>query len=190
MDQRDQRMDRMMEQLTRQVATLMENQNRRNPNPNSNLDREETKKESEGENYFADIPRRQQREPIEGDMQRWEAGIRTDILEFQGGLQPEEFLDWLVTVEEILEFKGVPNAKRVQLVVTRLRGRATAWWQQSPDSAHCPSFDRQASRISRFCLCPLPTAHCPTFDRRPPTPDQRWLLQVDLGVHRLVIPGQ
>ncbi|PKI41945.1 hypothetical protein CRG98_037695 [Punica granatum] len=33
-------------------------------------------------------------------------------------------------VEEVLEFKGVPDDKRVQLVATRLRGRATTWWQQ------------------------------------------------------------
>ncbi|PKI76682.1 hypothetical protein CRG98_002991 [Punica granatum] len=36
----------------------------------------------------------------------WETGLRTDIPEFQRGLQPEEFLDWLATVEEVLEFKG------------------------------------------------------------------------------------
>ncbi|PKI77047.1 hypothetical protein CRG98_002550, partial [Punica granatum] len=63
-------------------------------------------------------------------MQRWETGIRTDILEFQGGLQPEEFLDWLATVEEVLEFNGVPGTKRVQLVATQLRGRVSTWWQQ------------------------------------------------------------
>ncbi|XP_031390864.1 uncharacterized protein LOC116203312 [Punica granatum] len=123
-------MDHIMEQLTQQMATLMENQNRRNPNLNSDLDREETEEGSEGENYFADIPRRQQRGPIEEDRQRRETGIRTDIPELQGGLQPEEFLDWLRTIEEVLEFKGVPETKRVQLVATRLRGRATAWWQQ------------------------------------------------------------
>ncbi|PKI58574.1 hypothetical protein CRG98_021037 [Punica granatum] len=90
----------------------MENQNRRNPNSNSGLDREETEAESERENFFADVPRRQQRGPIEEDRQRWETGIRTDIPEFQGGLQPEEFLNWLATVEEVLEFKGVPETKR------------------------------------------------------------------------------
>ncbi|XP_031378182.1 uncharacterized protein LOC116193578 [Punica granatum] len=108
----DLRLDRMMEQLTQQVAALMENQNRRNPNSNSNIDREETEAGSERENFFADVPRRRQRDPIEEDRQRWETGIRTDIPEFQGGLQPEEFLDWLATVEEVLEFKGVPETKR------------------------------------------------------------------------------
>ncbi|XP_031387148.1 uncharacterized protein LOC116200441 [Punica granatum] len=113
--QRDQRLDRMVEQLTQQMAALMENQNQRNPNSNSDLDREETEAKSG---------------PIEEDRQRWETGIRTDIPDVQGGLEPEEFLDWLATVEEVLEFKGVLETKQVQLVATRLRGRVSAWWQQ------------------------------------------------------------
>ena len=56
--------------------------------------------------------------------------MRIKIPEFHGSLQPEEFLDWLATAEEILEFKGLPANKHVPLVAMRLRGRATAWWQQ------------------------------------------------------------
>ncbi|XP_076895084.1 uncharacterized protein LOC143547574 [Bidens hawaiensis] len=62
---------------------------------------------------------------------RWDAGIRTDILEFDGtSLDPEGFIDWLVIVEEVFEFREVPENKRVSLIATRLRGRASAWWQQ------------------------------------------------------------
>ena len=57
--------------------------------------------------------------------------MRTEIPEFHGSLQPEEFLDWLATVEEILDFKGVPKNKWVPLIATRLRGRATTWWKQT-----------------------------------------------------------
>lgn len=56
--------------------------------------------------------------------------MRTKIPEFHGSLQPEAFLDWVVTVEGILEFKGVPEDKHVPLVATRLQNRATIWWQQ------------------------------------------------------------
>ena len=56
--------------------------------------------------------------------------MRTEILKCYGSLQPEEFLDWLATVEEIINFKVVPEDKRVPLIAIRLRGRATAWWQQ------------------------------------------------------------
>ncbi|PKI45870.1 hypothetical protein CRG98_033669 [Punica granatum] len=51
---------------------------------------------------------------------RWESGMQTEILEFHGSLKPEEFLDWLATVEEILEFKGVLEDKCVPLAVIRL----------------------------------------------------------------------
>ena len=61
---------------------------------------------------------------------RWEAGLKIDIPEFHGGLKAEDFLDWLFVVEEVLEFKEVPENKRVPLVATRFRGRAAAWWQQ------------------------------------------------------------
>ena len=61
---------------------------------------------------------------------RWEAGLKIDIPEFHGGLKAEDFLDWLFAVEEVLEFKEVPENKRVSLVATRFRGRAAAWWQQ------------------------------------------------------------
>ncbi|KAK1587428.1 hypothetical protein Q3G72_012752 [Acer saccharum] len=56
--------------------------------------------------------------------------MRTEVPKCQGNLQPEEFLEWLGVVEEILEFKNVPNNSKVALVATRLRGRAAAWWQQ------------------------------------------------------------
>ena len=54
--------------------------------------------------------------------------MHTKILEFHGILRPEEFLDWLATVEKILDFKDIPENKRVPLVATRLYGRATARW--------------------------------------------------------------
>ncbi|GJU73298.1 retrovirus-related pol polyprotein from transposon TNT 1-94 [Tanacetum coccineum] len=62
---------------------------------------------------------------------RWESGMRVNILEFDGNtLNPEGFIDWLVAVEEVFEFKDVPENKRVSLIATKLRGRASAWWQQ------------------------------------------------------------
>ena len=65
---------------------------------------------------------------------KWESGFKLDIPEFKGCLQPEEFLDWVAAVEEILEFKEVPQDKRVSLVATKFRGRAAAWWQQLKQS--------------------------------------------------------
>lgn len=57
--------------------------------------------------------------PRQEDNRCWESGFKLDIPEFHGSLQPEEFLDWIGAVEEILEFKEVPDNKRVSLVATR-----------------------------------------------------------------------
>ncbi|XP_056858293.1 uncharacterized protein LOC130507621, partial [Raphanus sativus] len=60
----------------------------------------------------------------------WERSFRVDIPEFHGGLRGDELIEWLVSVEEILEFKQVPPARRVPLVAMRFRGHAAKWWKQ------------------------------------------------------------
>lgn len=53
------------------------------------------------------------------------------IPEFHGvSSSAEDFLDWLVAVEEILDFKRVPEEHRVSLVATSFRGCAAAWWNR------------------------------------------------------------
>uniref|UniRef100_A0A0D2ZVK6 Retrotransposon gag domain-containing protein n=1 Tax=Brassica oleracea var. oleracea TaxID=109376 RepID=A0A0D2ZVK6_BRAOL len=61
---------------------------------------------------------------------RWENSFKVDILEFHGGLKGDDLLDWLISVEEILEFKQVPAARQVPLVAMRFRGHAATWWKQ------------------------------------------------------------
>ncbi|XP_023638126.1 uncharacterized protein LOC17886241 [Capsella rubella] len=65
---------------------------------------------------------------------RWESGFKLDIPEFSGSLKAEEFLDWLNVVEEVLDFKQVPDDIRVSLVATRFKSRAMAWWTQLKES--------------------------------------------------------
>jgi hypothetical protein len=71
---------------------------------------------------------------VQAQTNRWESGFKLDVSEFNGGLQPEEFLDWIAAVEEVLEFKGVPKDRQVSLVATKFRGRAAVWWQQLKQS--------------------------------------------------------
>jgi len=47
--------------------------------------------------------------------------FRVEVPEFEGKLDPKEFLDWLHTVERIFEYKDIPNDKKVKLVALRLR---------------------------------------------------------------------
>ena len=51
----------------------------------------------------------------------------TEVPEFQGSLQPEEFIDWLCTTEEVMEYKGVSEEMKVPLIGTRLLGKEAAW---------------------------------------------------------------
>ena len=116
-----------MAQLTDRLAIMMGNHNRAqgNDHPEQFGDDEDM-----GEEYEEEVPHRRHRPIADDNNRHWEIGMQTEIPEFHGRLQAEEFLDWLAIVEEILEFKGVPENKRVPLVATRLRDRATAWWQQ------------------------------------------------------------
>nr|GEY10658.1 putative reverse transcriptase domain-containing protein [Tanacetum cinerariifolium] len=62
------------------------------------------------------------------DNRRWESGMRVNIPDFNGDtLNPKGFIDWLVVVKEVFEFKEVPENKRVSLIATKLRGRAFPW---------------------------------------------------------------
>ncbi|KAI9165828.1 hypothetical protein LWI28_021216 [Acer negundo] len=122
-------LEQQVVQLTEQLATMRANQNQnpfQNLNPETGGDSDE-EEESDEEN---EIPQSRRRVLEANDNRRWESGMRTEVPEFQGSLQPEEFLEWVGIVEEILEFKKVPERENVALVSTRFRGRAAAWWQQ------------------------------------------------------------
>ncbi|GJW19099.1 putative nucleotidyltransferase, ribonuclease H [Tanacetum coccineum] len=57
--------------------------------------------------------------------------MRFNIHDFAGDtLIPKGFIDWLVAVKEVFEFKEVPENKRVSLIATKLCDRASTWWQQ------------------------------------------------------------
>ncbi|KAI3709992.1 hypothetical protein L2E82_39765 [Cichorium intybus] len=129
----DERIDHVVDQLTERMTALLDGRESDRRSRGSVIE----STEDEGEDFDARPPtRRTPRWNDKSDDRRWEAGLKTDIPEFHGNLQAEEFLDWLATTEEILEFRGVPDERRVSLIATRLRGRATAWWQQLKLTRH------------------------------------------------------
>jgi hypothetical protein len=88
--------------------------------------------ENEYGNPFAKHGVRRHQPLVQAQANRWESCFKLDIPKFNGGLQPEEFLNWIAAV--LLDFKGVPEDRRVSLVATKFRGRAIAWWQQLKQS--------------------------------------------------------
>ncbi|XP_028551072.1 uncharacterized protein LOC110094610 [Dendrobium catenatum] len=59
-----------------------------------------------------------------------------DIPFFDGKLHIEDFLDWERAVETFFEYMDVPRDKQVKYVACRLRGGASAWWQQLLQTRH------------------------------------------------------
>ncbi|KAG2254373.1 hypothetical protein Bca52824_084509 [Brassica carinata] len=60
----------------------------------------------------------------------WETGFKIEIPEFHGGPRGETLLDWIATVDELLEYKQVPEERRVPFVAMRFRGQASSWRKQ------------------------------------------------------------
>lgn len=85
-------------------------------------------------NPFADEDQQRQNRGFRYNRDRedisWEIGFKVELPEFHGGTRGEELLDWLVAVQEMLEFKRVPEARKVALVATKFRGKAASWWLQ------------------------------------------------------------
>ena len=134
-----QRIDEQFRALREQLAAIMgvnaPPQNRP-PIPRPVEEEEGSDVGEEYDNLFAgDVePRRGVPVVRAAESSRWESGFKLNIPEFKGALQPDEFLDWVASVEEVLDFKDVSLDKRVPLVATKLRGRAAAWWQPPKQS--------------------------------------------------------
>uniref|UniRef100_A0A0D3E7H1 Retrotransposon gag domain-containing protein n=1 Tax=Brassica oleracea var. oleracea TaxID=109376 RepID=A0A0D3E7H1_BRAOL len=68
--------------------------------------------------------------PVAAADTQWTTGFKTEIPEFHGNTSAEELLDWIVMVEEILEFKRAPLERCVPLLTMHFRGRVAVWWTQ------------------------------------------------------------
>ncbi|OMO63351.1 hypothetical protein CCACVL1_22413 [Corchorus capsularis] len=77
-----------------------------------------------------DVNRQVQRVKDEDDVQNTYVHAYTpkvEIPEFDGKGQPDDFLDWLHTVERIFEYQDVPENKQVKLVAIKLKKHASLW---------------------------------------------------------------
>jgi len=51
-----------------------------------------------------------------------------EVPEFEGRLNPDDFLEWLQTVERIFDYKEIPEEKKLKLITFRFRTHASLWW--------------------------------------------------------------
>ena len=66
---------------------------------------------------------------MEPDQSVHNLGMRIDLPEFDGKSQPDDFIDWLHTVERVFDVKTLTDAQKVKLVALKLRKHASIWWQ-------------------------------------------------------------
>ena len=62
----------------------------------------------------------------EFDRDRGDFRLKVDIPYFSGNLNLEDFNDWIVDIDKFFDYTGVPEKKRVRLMVCRLKGGASA----------------------------------------------------------------
>ncbi|GKA82434.1 hypothetical protein Tco_0789182 [Tanacetum coccineum] len=55
-------------------------------------------------------------------------GLKIEILEFTGKVHPDDFIDWLSTVEWVFDVRDIPDKLKVKLVAIKLRQHASLWW--------------------------------------------------------------
>ncbi|KAG7548052.1 Ribonuclease H-like superfamily [Arabidopsis suecica] len=97
-------------------------------------DEEEELEDAYDNNPFAGLAEQNRQRDVvvaqRTDNRRWDTGFKLDLPDFHGDFKPEELLDWISSVEEIMAFKQVPDDMCVPLLASRFKGRASAWWQQ------------------------------------------------------------
>jgi hypothetical protein len=76
--------------------------------------------EHKSRNPFVEHQTHERQHHAQAHATRWVDRFKLDIPEFQGDLQPKEFMDQVATVGEVLDFKEVPEDRRVSLVATKL----------------------------------------------------------------------
>ena len=53
---------------------------------------------------------------------------RVDVPFYSGRLDPEELIDWINAMNKHFDYAEMKEDKQVRLVVPRLRGHPSLWW--------------------------------------------------------------
>ncbi|GKA01342.1 reverse transcriptase domain-containing protein [Tanacetum coccineum] len=54
--------------------------------------------------------------------------LKNEIPEFTSKVHPDDFIDWLSTVERVFEVRDIPDKLKVKLMTIKCRQHASIWW--------------------------------------------------------------
>ncbi|GKA17093.1 RNA-directed DNA polymerase [Tanacetum coccineum] len=55
-------------------------------------------------------------------------GLKIEIPEFTGKVHPDDFINWLSTIEQVFDVRDIPDMLNVKLMAIKLRQHASLWW--------------------------------------------------------------
>lgn len=84
----------------------------------------------DGESSDDDIERIAMHENPREAFQNNNYRMKMDLPSFNGQLNIEDFLDWLHEVERFFDYMDIEEGRKVKLVAYKLKGGASAWWEQ------------------------------------------------------------
>ncbi|XP_048502869.1 uncharacterized protein LOC125498660 [Beta vulgaris subsp. vulgaris] len=122
------RRDRQLEDLTTRMDELMHmmqqgmRDNRRNNSPSPDRSAHTSNHEASSEEE-ANHPRH--RQPQRDD----DRGLRLDLPNFDGAMEPKKFLEWLQWMERVFDYKDYDDAKRFKVAILKLTGYASLWYK-------------------------------------------------------------
>ncbi|KAL1316101.1 hypothetical protein AAHE18_15G042500 [Arachis hypogaea] len=123
-----------MEELRRQVKQLQEQLAKYEATQNNHGNQTEDSSSSEEDNanpfhYSSSFENLSTGRARHNNTKAKDLGIEIDIPEFEGRLQPDDFIYWLCIVERVFELKDISDDKRVKLVAIKLKKHASIWWK-------------------------------------------------------------
>jgi hypothetical protein len=61
---------------------------------------------------------------------------------YEGNLDVEDLLDWFRDLDKYFDYEDIEEDKKVNHVVTILKGHATLWWDELQVDRHCKGKQR------------------------------------------------
>ncbi|GAV74177.1 hypothetical protein CFOL_v3_17658 [Cephalotus follicularis] len=56
-------------------------------------------------------------------------GLHLDIPDFDGSLNPDDFVDWMNAIERLFDYKDYTEEKKFKVAILKLKKYARLWWE-------------------------------------------------------------